>query len=619
MSQQYPSYQFRAALCLGVSLAFAGSVQAQTDDAVVVTASRVEQQIKDAIPNTTVITQSEIKASGATDLPSLLRGNAGVELSQNGGLGSVSSLFLRGGNSAHTLVLIDGVRIESATTGTTPLEHIMLDDVERIEIVRGNVSALYGSGAMGGVVQIFTRSGAGAPGATLEAVAGSRGTQRLGASYASRTDDTRLALAASETSTRGFSAIDPNYAPAANPDRDGYRNASVSGQLARRLAAGHEVGLRYYRSEGKTDYDNPFGATLQETNRTDTTLQNLSAYLDNRVTDAWRSRLTVAEGRDNSDDLTDGQPNPFGSRFDSRNRQITWQNDLTPAQGQVLTASAERLAQDLSSDTAYTGTSRTVESVALGYNGRLGAHALQAGTRRDRYSDVGAASTGLLGYGYELSEAWKLTALGSTAFRAPTFNDLYYPGFSNPALRPERSRSVEAGVQYAQGQRLLRAVMFRTRTRDLILFDPLTSVPVNVAHARVSGTELTYSATYDGGWRARASLTVQNPLDEDTGRQLRKRAKSYLSGEVSREAGPWRLGGEVVSSASRPDADVVTGAPVTLAPYTVVNLSARYRVDRTLEGWARLENATDRRYQLAHGYNTPQRGVFLGVRWQPGD
>jgi vitamin B12 transporter len=619
MSRQHLSYRSKAILCGGLALAFAGAVQAQTDDAVVVTASRVEQQIKDAIPNTTVITQSEIKASGATDLPSLLRGRAGVEISQNGGLGSVSSLFLRGGNSTHTLVLIDGVRLESATTGTTPLEHVMLDDVERIEIVRGNVSALYGSGAMGGVVQIFTRSGAGAPGTTVEAMAGSRGTQKLGASYGNRSDATRLALSASETSTRGFSAIDPNYAPVANPDRDGYRNASVAGQLAHRLAAGHEVGLRIYRSQGKTDYDNAFGATPQETNRTDTTLQNLSAYLDSRFTDAWRSRLTLAEGRNDSDDLTNGQPNPFGSRFDSRNRQLGWQNDLTLAKGHVLTASAERLAQDLSSDTAYTGTSRTVNSLALGYTGRLGAHQLQAGARRDRYSDVGAASTGLLGYGYELSEVWKLTALGSTAFRAPTFNDLYYPGFSNPALRPERSRSFEAGVQYAQGQRLLRAVVFRTAYRDLILFDPITFVPVNVAHARVSGTELTYSATYDGGWGARASLTVQNPVDEDTGQQLRKRAKSYFGGEISRETGPWRLAGEVASSASRPDADIVSGAPVTLAPYTVVNLSARYRVDRTLDWWARLENAADRRYQLAHGYNTPPRGVFVGVRWTPGN
>jgi vitamin B12 transporter len=619
MSRQHHSYRFQAALCAGLALTFAVSARAQTDDAVVVTASRVEQQIKDAIPNTTVITQSEIRASGAADLPSLLRGNAGVELSQNGGLGGVSSLFLRGGNSAHTLVLIDGVRIESATTGTTPLEHIMLDDVERIEIVRGNVSALYGSGAMGGVVQIFTRSGAGAPGATLEAMAGSRGTQRLGASYAGRTDDTRLALSVSETSTRGFSAIDPNYAPGANPDRDGYRNASVSGQVARQLAAGHELGMRFYRSQGKAEYDNAFGATPQETNRTDTTLQNLSAYLDSRFTDAWRSRLTLAEGRNDSDDLVNGQPNPFGSRFDSRNRQISWQNDLTPAKGQVLTASAERLSQDLSSDTAYTGTSRTVESLALGYTGRLGAHQLQAGARRDRYSDVGAASTGLLGYGYELSEVWKLTALGSTAFRAPTFNDLYYPGFGNPALRPERGRSVEAGIQYARGQQLLRAVLFRTVYRDLILFDPITFVPVNVEHARVSGAEFTYSAAYDGGWGTRASLTVQNPVDEDTGQQLRKRAKSYLGAEIWRETGPWRLGGEVTSSASRPDADIVSGAPVTLASYTVVNLTARYRVDRTYDWWARIENAADRRYQLAHGYNTPQRGVFLGVRWQPGN
>ncbi len=618
MSQQYLPYRFTPVLCAGFALASAGAVHAQSDeDAVVVTASRVEQQVRDAIPDTTVITQSEIKASGATDLPSLLRDRAGVEIVQSGGLGSQSSLFLRGSNSTQTLVLIDGVRVESATSGATPLEHVMLDDVERVEIVRGNVSALYGSGAMGGVVQIFTKSASGGRGASVEAMAGSRGTQKLGASYRGKSGGTRFALAASETGTQGFSAIDPNYAPGANPDRDGYRNASVSGQLAQQLAAGHEFGVRLYRSQGKTDYDNAFGATPQEINRTDTTLQSVSAYLDDRMTDAWRSRLTIAESRNNSDDFVDGQPNPLGSRFDSRNRQLGWQNDLTLARGQVLTASAERLLQDISSDTAYTGTSRAVGSLALGYTGRFGAHQLQAGARRDRYSDFGIARTGLLGYGYDLTDVWKLTAMSSTAFRAPTFNDLYYPGFNNPNLQPERSRSVEAGVQYAAPGQLARLVAFRSRYRDLIQYNPATFQPENIAHAQVSGIELTWSGEF-GDWGARLDLTHQNPVNDDTGAQLLRRARNYGSGEVSRKMGGWRATAEVIRSGKRPDNDIVAFTPVTLEGYTLLNLGLRYRVDRSLELWSRAENVTDRHYQLTHGYNTPPRGIFLGVRWTPG-
>ena len=618
MSRQQPSYRCKAILCGGLALAFGGAVQAQTDDAVVVTASRAEQQIKDAIPNTTVITRSEIKASGATDLPSLLRARAGVEFVQSGGLGSQSSLFLRGGGSTQTLVLIDGVRVESATSGAAALEHVMLDEVERIEIVRGNVSALYGSGAMGGVVQIFTRSGAGAPGATVEAMAGSRGTQKIGASYGSRSDATRLALSVSETSTQGFSAIDPNYAPGANPDRDGYRNASVSGQLARQLAAGHEIGLRLYRTEGKTDYDNAFGATPQETNRTESVVQTVSAYLDDRITDAWRSRLTLAGGQNNSHDFVNDQPNPLGSRFDSRNRQLAWQNDVTLARGHVATASLERLVEDVSSDTAYTATSRTVKSLALGYAGRLGAQQLQAAARRDDYSDFGVARTGLLGYGYELNEAWKITAMASTAFRAPTFNDLYYPVFGNPNLQPEHSRSAEAGVQYAAREQLARVVVFRSRYRDLIQFNPATFLPENVAHAHVSGTELTWSGGF-GEWRARLSLTHQNPVNDDTGTTLLRRARNYGSGEVARESGAWRASAEVIRSGKRPDNDIVAFTPVTLDGYTLVNLGLRCRFDKALEFSARAENVTNRHYQLTHGYNTAPRGIFLGVRWQPGN
>src|SRR3954471_10659285 len=228
-----PCLRRAAPLLAFCSLAFAQS----DDDAVVVTASRTEQRIRDAIPHTTVITRKDIRDSQAADLPTLLRREAGIEVAQSGGLGGNASLFMRGGRSAQTLVLIDGVRVEDAGFGTTAIQHLMLDDIERIEIARGNVSSLYGSGAIGGVVQVFTRRGQGAPAAGGELTYGSRDTSKLRAGYGGALGDTRFNLSASRFRTGGFSAIDPQLAPNANPDRDGYRNESASANVSHRFSA----------------------------------------------------------------------------------------------------------------------------------------------------------------------------------------------------------------------------------------------------------------------------------------------------------------------------------------------------------------------------------------------
>ncbi|MDH4189272.1 MAG: TonB-dependent receptor [Betaproteobacteria bacterium] len=619
MSRHYPFWSFTLATALALS--FCAQARAQQEDAVVVTASRIEQQIEDAIPNTTVITARQIRDSGAPDLSTLLRGQPGVEIAQSGGLGGASTLFLRGGSGNHALVLIDGMRIESATLGTASIEHLMLDEVERVEIVRGNVSALYGSGAMGGVVQVFTRSGAGAPGASVSAMAGSRGTHKLGASYSGRSEATRYSIAASQLETAGFSAIDPLQAPGANPDRDGYRNTSVSGLVAQKIAPGHELGLRFFRARGRTEYDNAFGAPT-DLDRSNNVVRSAAVFLDSRLSETWRSRLTLAGGGDRSTNFANGAST---GRYDTRNRQTQWQNDISLTRDHTLTASAEHLAQQVDSTVGYARTGRDVDSLSLGYSGRFAAHQLQAGARQDRYSDFGTAATGLVGYGYSLTDAWKLTAMKSTAFRAPTFNELFWPadpvwgGGGNPNLRSERSRSSEAGIQYAHGTRLARVVFFRTVYSDLIAGWP----PVNVARAHVSGTELTWSGEF-AGWRARLNMTHQNPIDDDTGQVLRRRARNFGSAEVSREIGDLRIAGEVISSGARPDFDIVAFDPVTFAPvpvslesYTLVNLGLRYRIDKSLELSARAENVTDRHYQLAHGYNTAPRGVFLGLRWQP--
>ena len=252
------TYCFGSA-AIAVAVLVCPTVHGQTPenpaDTVVVTAGRIEQQITDTIPHTTVITQKEIRESQAIDIIQLLRREAGFQFVQNGGIGSVGSVFMRGTNSTSTLILIDGVRQGSATTGATPIDQIMLNDVDRIEIVRGNVSALYGANAVGGVIQIFTKRGAGAPRANAQLVAGEYGTRGVSANYGGQVGDTRFSLSASKYETSGFSSQDPKSAPTRiNPDADGYANLSVSGQVSQLVEPGQELGLRVFQSEGSIEY-----------------------------------------------------------------------------------------------------------------------------------------------------------------------------------------------------------------------------------------------------------------------------------------------------------------------------------------------------------------------------
>ncbi len=588
--------------------------QRQQDDAlnaVVVTASRLEQQLTDTIAHTTVITAKDIRESQAVDLPSLLRREAGFEFVQNGGIGNVTSLFMRGGDGRQVLVLIDGVRVGSATLGTTQIEGMMLNQIERVEIVRGNVSALYGAGAIGGVIQIFTRQGHGTPRAEAQVMAGDRGTSGISAGYSGSIDETRFSLNVSRLATRGFSAINPRLAPNANPDNDGYRNQSFSGQVSHRIAAGHEIGLRAYQNFGEVEYDNAFGRPTDR-NRAENGVSSFALYSNNQVASFWDSQLALADGSDKGKNFTnDLAP----TRTDTKSNQLRWQNNFTLAQDQVVTAALERQQQRIQSTTAYTYTGRDVNSALLAYSGRFGANQLQASTRNDRYSDFGSANSWLAGYGYDINGNWKATAMRSSAFRAPTFNELFFPNFGNPNLQPEKSYSNELGLQYAVAQHLLRVAMFHTEYRNLIDSPPPTFLPQNVARARVEGTEVSYTGQFES-WDVRTSLTVQDPINLATGAQLRRRGTTFGNLMANTTVSGWRLGGELIVSGTRPDNDIVTNAPVTLGGYKLVNLTARRSLTKNTFIAARLENAFAEKYQLAQGFNVPGRGLFVSLGWQ---
>lgn len=582
----------------------------QLDD-IVVTATRAPQPIQNLVADMSVISAADIRAAGQSTLAELLQTQPGVEISSSGGPGATTSVYLRGANAGHTLVLVDGMRIGSATTGYTALENIPLDQVERIEILRGPASHLYGSEAIGGVIQIFTRSGKGAPAANFSAGAGSFNTRTLSAGYGGESGDTRFSLQVGHRETDGISVYapgNPGYQNQ-NRDKDGYRNTNLSMKLARTLAAGHEIGVDGFASQGRGHYD---GYSTTTDYYRDQTLSAFDVYSKNRLGDHWRSLVRIGVGSDRSSDYS-----AVKDVFNTDQNQFLWQNDLDVGPGTALLG-VERLEQKVNGTTAYSVPSRTIQSFFVGYQAHAGQHSFQANLRNDDNSQFGSHGTGYLGYGYQLAPRWRVGAGLGSAFKAPSFNDLYYPGAGNPDLRPERSRNKEAALHYDGGIHRFSAVYFDNQVSDLIAWMPIapgsyTWMPANVNQASLRGATLSGS-TAVGGFRLDANLTLQNPEDAAAGKLLINRAREHGAVKLGRDLGAWKLAGEWVFSGERySDA----GNTLKMGGYGLANVSAVYAMGKEWSLQARVNNLFDKQYELVRAYGTPGVNVFVGVRYQP--
>ncbi|MBI5006703.1 MAG: TonB-dependent receptor [Nitrosomonadales bacterium] len=610
-----------------ILLAATPLAQAATDslDEVVVTATRTEQALAQTLSHATVITRKDIETSQAADVPALLRNLAGVEVYQNGGIGKQSSLFMRGTNSSHTLVLLDGVRINSATAGTTQIDQLMLDQIERIEVVRGNVSSLYGSEAIGGVIQIFTRRGKGVPSFNGGLGAGSYGTRRVSAGFGGGAENDTFNVQVSKYKTDGVSAVKTSLVPGVNPDKDGYDNTSVSANVRHAFGRAHSMSVSLFDSKATSQNDNAFGSST-DANSSKSHIQKYAAASDNLLSEGWLSKLQVARGTDGTQNYLNGAPDAnLGAQFKTTSDLFSWQHTIRAGGNDVLVVGWEKLKQQVASSTLFTRTSRTDDSLFAGYTFNFGAEQLQFNYRKDKYSDFGTAKTWLLGYGGNIAESWRLTASMATAFKAPTLNDLFYPfvdwgfGYSyvgNPNLKPEHSRNKELGLHYAKAGQKLDLVYFENRIHDLIVINTLpASTMVNLNEARIEGAELSLNEQI-GEAAVRLSVTRQNPRDANTGQILLRRARNFASLGVVKRYGALRVGGEWQYSGVRTDIDINTFARTRLAPYDVANLTAGYAMSEHLELSARVDNLFNRDYMLAHGYNTPGRTVFVGLSYR---
>ncbi|MEY3899802.1 MAG: hypothetical protein RI962_957 [Pseudomonadota bacterium] len=579
---------------------------------VVVTSSRTEQLQTDTLLHTTVITADRIRQSQQQDLPSLLRAEAGIQITQTGGIGSATGFFMRGAATRQTLVLVDGVPItKQDATGTVSIEHLMLAEIDRIEIVRGNVSSIYGSGAVGGVIQIFTRKPTEKFQSSVSAEFGSRMSYSTAASVRGTVDGVRYAISASALGTDGFSAINPRQLANGNPDADGYRNTSASGSLSKVWSVDQELGIRFSQSQGRFDFDGGTSfdqSTDKHTGKTN--VSTVSVFSHNRLTDRWTSQLNVSEAVDkNSNRFQSAYP--FEDAYKTQTRLLDWLHRITLHESLRATAGLSYQRQSLFGNDGFGGVSdfsRNAWSTqgGLEYADNNG-HSVQLNARHDDIQGNVAANTGLLGYGYRINEQLKLIASASTGFMAPPLGYLYGQ-YSNPSLRPEYSRSWDVGTQLTLPNIELRLTWFDARIRDQIEWRNSNGF-TNVSSARNQGIEIS-GQTMLSDWAIRPSLTLQDPRDVDSGQLLNRRARELASISATRSDGPW-----VINLAASYSGQRFDGAN-RLGTYLVASMGASYKLSNDWSLLARLDNVFNENYQSVYGYNQLPRSFFIGARWQ---
>ena len=571
----------------------------------VVTATRTAQPLSDLVADVSIVDRDSIERSGATGLGDLLARLPGVEMSRNGGPGTTTSLFLRGAESRFTAVYIDGVRMDSQSTGGAAWESIPLGLIDRIEVLRGPAGAVYGSDALGGVIQIFTKRGEKGFAPFVSVGVGNRGTTKLeaGVSGASGTVDYALGLLRDESD--GF-----NARPIAgqNPDKDGYRNTAGNARVGVQLNSVHRLEGTLMVGDTNSGYDSGLG----KDDRNLHTMHALGLHWQAQWSSAYKTKFSVTDSRD------EYETKPSVYLSDTRLRGYLFQNEWREG-AHLVTAALERREDRLENNPI--DRSRSQNGVALGYGYNAGGHTVQVNVRHDEDSEFGGKGTGSVAYGYAITPQWRATASVGTAFRAPTL----YQRFSQygvASLRPESARNAELGLRYAQGDSSFSAVAYRNRVTNLISFvDASACSPLQTqgcyANTRAEYKGVTLAASHRlGPVQLRGSLDLQRPRDLDTGKQLARRAKHHGTFGADTVVAGWTLGAEVQASGRRYDYDTV-GNTYVLGGYTLVNLYASTRIARDYTLLARVDNLADKDYQLVRNYATAGRTLFVGLKWAP--
>lgn len=581
-----------------------------------VTATRTAISADASLAPVTVLTRADIERSQASSVAELLGGTPGVQFSNNGGLGKLTSIFLRGSESDHLLVLVDGVKIGSATTGAAALHDLSPALIDRIEIVRGPRSSLYGSEAIGGVIQIFTRQGQGRfrPAASIaygsdrtgEVSLGIAGGMDLGTAGAGG-----LSVNLDARSSDGINACRASFVAGCftdEPDLDGYASAGHTLQAWWEPGDATRLDLNWLRSDAESDFDGGFQ------NRENTRQEVLGARLHQALSDALELTLALGRARDESDNyLNQDWSSRFTTRRDTALTQLDWALD----DASLWTLGAEYAEEQVGGSTPYARDRRDNRAVFGQLQQQFGGHDLLLALRQDDNEQFGNHLTGSVSWGLTLTPALRLIGSWGSAFKAPSFNELYYPWFGNPKLDPETSDTWELALQGTSDALSWGLNLFQTEVDDLISFDAELFLPNNIERARIWGLELNLTADWRD-WRIGASggwLDARNQGGGfHQGNRLPRRARWNAALDLDRDFNDWSTGVSLRLVGDSYD-DLANSRP--LDGYALLDLRAEYRFSDALRLQGRVANLMDEDYETAAFYNQPGRQFLVTLRYQP--
>ncbi len=605
-------------------------------DTMVVTASRQAQSVDETLAAVSLITRNQIERSQATNVLELIDRTPGVTITQNGGAGAVSSVMIRGTSSSQALILIDGVRINSANGGSAALQYLDPNQIERIEIVRGPRSSLYGADAIGGVIQIFTRKGYGSPALALTAGAGNHGTSMVGINLGGEVERTRFNISANTQTTNGydFTNNDSNVDGSLNNDNDSYRNKSVAISVTHGLASGTEAGFSVSHNEGRASYDGTTMDALWNSYPYDAyslfRRTTASSWVNVPMNSLWQTRLELGYSRDfnrelgkDIDPASQFSPASYGTERVSLN----WQNTIDWHESQQLSAGVDYYQDKAENSGGYenpqTGQKedrRDNRAVFIQNQSYWGDSDVLIGLRQDDNESYGRNTTGNIAWGYNLPRNMRVIASYGTAFRAPTFNDLYYPVRGNPNLKPESAKNTELELRGKYSGGHWAVAVFQNDIDDLIAWAPSDAsdpnsqwLPSNVDSARIRGMEVSVGTTfYD--WQLNSALTLLDPRDKATGNYLVNRPRQRLVINADKSFNDLFVGGTLrAQGASYSDTDNT----LHQSGFVTVDLRASYKLAAEWQAGIKVTNVLDMSYATARGYRAEPRGVLATVTWRP--
>ena len=591
------------ALSLGLSSVPYSILNAETSEPIIVTATRTAQTADETLASVTVITREEIERYQQYTLPELINGYAGISLAVNGGLGKDMRINIRGTEGDHVLVLIDGVKFGSATTGRAALQHIPLSQIERIEIVRGPHSSLYGSEAIGGVIQIFTRKGKQGIAVSGSIGYGTYNTEEMTVGINGGNKQITYSLNTAYLASNGFDARTTK-----NPDNDGYRNASLSGNILLNLPQGNSVEFQYFRAEGNNEYD---GFTTSATYDTDFLQETISSTLKLDLAKDWQSVIKVSQGKDKKKSYKN---KVLSSVYNTTRQQIDWQNDVQLSDSQALITGVDYVIDKISgvSTASYSENKRENTALFGQYQWFGKQNDLLASIRIDDNEAFGTHTTGNISYGYNINDDLKFITSYGTAFKAPTMNELYAPASGsfegNPNLKPEKSKNLEIGLTGKLLTGNWQTRVFQTDIKNLIVYGLPNS---NIDEARIRGIEAELKQSF-GHWNINTNITLIEPLNRTTDKILRRRPETATRLDINRKLAKGLLGATIINQGHRFDEDNNT---TRMGGYTLVNFYSEYQIEKNMTIRAKIDNIFDKKYQTVDGYNSAERAAFISVQY----